>query len=42
MAKEAEVKLNKDGVPAGKLLSVEEYNKAMAEKKAKARKAVKK
>jgi len=37
----AEPKLNKDGVEAGKLLSVEEYNKAMAAKKAKARKAKK-
>lgn len=37
-----EVKLNKDGVEAGKILSVDEYNKTMAEKKAKVRNAAKK
>lgn len=38
---EVEIKLNKDGLEPGKLLSVQEYNKAMAKKKAEARKAKK-
>lgn len=37
----AEVKLNKDGLEPGKLLSVVEYNKAVAKKRASARKVKK-